>query len=107
MLNDGWKSSIHIHDILKTIFTIFENPQASCDAAIDELATLKFWTDRAAADAEIMKYVSFDNVLCMFIGKILIYLRSRNLHRVQEPSGRRKWSQWYEKALVFNLNGKQ
>ncbi|THV45596.1 hypothetical protein BGAL_0471g00060 [Botrytis galanthina] len=57
IFDDGWKSSFHIHDILKTIFTLFENPKASCDAAIDELATLKFWTDRETADAEIKKYV--------------------------------------------------
>ncbi|KAF7954428.1 hypothetical protein EAE96_005550 [Botrytis aclada] len=58
IFDDGWKSSFHIHDILKTVFTLFENPKASCDAAIDELATLKFWTDRATADAEIKKYVT-------------------------------------------------
>ncbi|KAF7933601.1 uncharacterized protein EAE98_003310 [Botrytis deweyae] len=58
IFDDGWKSSFHIHDILKTIFTLFENPKASCDAAIDELATLKFWTDRATADAEIKRYVT-------------------------------------------------
>ncbi|TGO86928.1 hypothetical protein BPOR_0266g00110 [Botrytis porri] len=58
IFDDGWKSSFHIHDILKTVFTLFENPKASCDAAIDELATLKFWTDRETADAEIKKYVT-------------------------------------------------
>ncbi|TGO45265.1 hypothetical protein BOTNAR_0684g00040 [Botryotinia narcissicola] len=58
IFDDGWKSSFHIHDILMTVFTLFENPKASCDAAIDELATLKFWTDRETADAEIKKYVT-------------------------------------------------
>ncbi|ESZ96614.1 hypothetical protein SBOR_2981 [Sclerotinia borealis F-4128] len=58
IFDDGWKSSLHIHNILKTVFTLFENPKASCDAAIDELATLKFWTDRATADKEIKKYVA-------------------------------------------------
>ncbi|KAI9641943.1 hypothetical protein NHQ30_009812 [Ciborinia camelliae] len=58
IFEDGWKTSLHIHDILKTVFTLFENPKASCDAAIDELATLKFWTDRTTADVEIRKYVS-------------------------------------------------
>ncbi|TEY35482.1 hypothetical protein BOTCAL_0589g00040 [Botryotinia calthae] len=58
IFDDGWKSSFHIHDILKTVFTLFENPKASCDAAIDELATLKLWTDRVTADTEIKKYVT-------------------------------------------------
>lgn len=62
IFDDGWKSSFHIHDILDTILTLFENSKASCDAAIDELATLKFWTDRETADAEIKKYVSVEKV---------------------------------------------
>ncbi|KAM0133138.1 hypothetical protein ACHAP3_006066 [Botrytis cinerea] len=44
--------------ITPTVFTLFEDPKASCDAAIDELVILKFWTDKVTADTEIKTCVT-------------------------------------------------
>jgi len=55
VLSDGWKPSYHIYDVLQHIFGLLTSPET--EDAVDELATLKFWTDRETADTEIRKYV--------------------------------------------------
>jgi ubiquitin-protein ligase len=54
-LSDGWKPSSHIYTVIQHVFGLLASPET--DDAVDELATLKFWTDPAIADAEIRKYV--------------------------------------------------
>ncbi|KAF2458410.1 ubiquitin-conjugating enzyme/RWD-like protein [Lineolata rhizophorae] len=52
----NWSDSVHIYDVLQHVYGLLMSPET--DDAVDEMATLKFWTDRATADAEIAKYVS-------------------------------------------------
>ncbi|KAH0538551.1 hypothetical protein FGG08_004884 [Glutinoglossum americanum] len=53
----GWKPSYHIHTVLQYMYDLLKNPET--DDAVDELATLKFWTDQNTANNEIRKYVSY------------------------------------------------
>jgi ubiquitin-protein ligase len=72
----GWKSSYHVYTVLQYMNDLLRNPSVSrsllicCNLknhrkadsmktndAVDELATLKFWTDTETANMEISKYV--------------------------------------------------
>jgi ubiquitin-protein ligase len=56
ILSNGWKPTFHLYNVMQHIFGLLTNPET--DDAVDELATLKFWTDPTTANAEIVKYVS-------------------------------------------------
>ena len=57
---------------------------------MDELQTMKFWTDRVTADAEVRKYVRMQDFWIFTLGLILSFSRSIDLRHVHERIGRRR-----------------
>ena len=55
---------------------------------MDELQTMKFWTDRVTADAEVRKYVRMLDFLIFTLGLTLSFPRSIDLRHVHERIGR-------------------
>jgi hypothetical protein len=58
---------------------------------VDELQTVKFWTDRVTADAEVRKYVRMLNFWIFTLGLTLSFSRSIDLRHVHERIGRRRF----------------
>ena len=57
---------------------------------MDELQTIKFWTDRVTADAEVRKYVRVLDFWIFTLVLTLSFPRSIDLRHVQERIGRGK-----------------
>ncbi|KAH0565588.1 hypothetical protein GP486_001021, partial [Trichoglossum hirsutum] len=55
VFTSGWKDTYHVHTVLQYMYDLLKNPEP--EDAVDELATLKFWTDQNTANVEIRKYV--------------------------------------------------
>ena len=57
ILQQDWRPTYHVHTVLGYIQgELLTNPEK--EDVVDELATMKFWTDAATAEAEIGKYVA-------------------------------------------------
>jgi len=52
----GWKTSYHISNVLDEMRNLLLEPMMN--DAVDELASLKFWSDKETADKEICRYVN-------------------------------------------------
>jgi hypothetical protein len=55
---------------------------------VDELQTIKFWTDRVTADAEVRKYVRMLDFWIFTLELTLSFPRSIDLRHVHERIGR-------------------
>lgn len=66
ILSNGWSPTSHIYNVMQHVFGLLTSPET--DDAVDELATLKFWTDPTTANAEIVKYVSPHLLIARFRG---------------------------------------